>query len=321
MAYRRQERLVNLTIALLATRHFLTREELRHAVSDYQSLGQDAFERQFERDKEALRQLGVPLETGSNDTFFTDEVGYRIARARFELPPVDLTADEATAVALAARAWQRAAMGEATQAALAKLRAAGLEPDTERVAALAPGWAVEEVSGTVPAIADVWRAIRDRREIRFTYRGTPRCLQPWVMTLRRGAWYVTGRDVDKGEERIYRLSRVEGDVIVAARAGTYEIPAGVDARAVARRLEPAAPAQVARVAYTLMAPPALRSRARPTGEPCPLPGYLLGEVDYADARSLVAEVCAAAPDAVLLAPPELVAAATEQLEHVAGSRF
>lgn len=316
MAYRRVERLVNLTIALLATRHYVTRDELRRAVSGYAELNDEAFERQFERDKDALRELGVPVETGSNDRLFADEVGYRIARTRFELPPIDLTADEATAVALAARAWQSAAMGEATQSALAKLRAAGFEPQTDRVAALAPGWSAEEVGDAASLVEQVWRAVRDRRRLTFTYRGQRRRLEPWVMTLRRGAWYVTGRDVDKGEERIYRLSRVEGGVAVAKQAGSYDVPEGVDARQVAHRLEPAAPQQVARVALSLSAPPALRSRARVTGETSPLPGFIVHEVDYADAHTFVTEICAAAPEAVVLDPPELVADAVAHLRTV-----
>ena len=73
------ERLLNLTIALLATRRFLSREEIRAMVPGY-SEHDEAFERAFERDKDDLREMGIPIETGSNSAVFDDEPGYRIRR-------------------------------------------------------------------------------------------------------------------------------------------------------------------------------------------------------------------------------------------------
>lgn len=309
---------MNLTIALLSTRHPATREELRTAVTAYRDLTQEAFERQFERDKDSLREMGIPVETVFVDKLFGDTQGYRIARSRFELPPIDLTPDEATAVALAARSWQRATMGEETASALAKLRAAGLEPDTDRVTALEPGFAVEAAADGSPAPRILWRAIRDRRVVTFTYHGRRRTLQPWVVALRRGAWYVAGHDVERDEPRLFRLSRIEGEVKVASRAGTFEIPSGIDARYITDRLD-AVPVQVARLAVTLGAPRSLLGRARRVDEPAPVPGYLLIELSYSDARTLVTEVCAAAPEAVVVAPAELRAMAREHLLGLAGA--
>ena len=37
----------------------------------------------FERDKDDLRSLGVPIEVGSIDPFFEDEPGYRIRADAF----------------------------------------------------------------------------------------------------------------------------------------------------------------------------------------------------------------------------------------------
>lgn len=318
MAARKQERLVNLTIALLSTRHPATREELRAAVTAYQDLGQEAFERQFERDKDALREMGIPVETVSVDKLFGDTQGYRIARSRFELPPIDLTPDEATAVALAARSWQRAAMGEETASAVAKLRAAGLEPDTDRVTALELGFALEAASDASPTPRTLWRAIRDRRVVTFTYHGRRRILQPWVVALRRGAWYVAGYDVERDEPRLFRLSRIEDEVAVTSRAGTFEIPDGIDARYITDRLD-AVPAQVARLAVTSGAPRSLLGRARRVDEDAPLPGYLLVDVNYSDARTLVTEVCAAAPEALVVAPAELRAMARKHLLGLEGA--
>ena len=89
MAPRKSERIMNLAICLLLARRFLDKNHLREVVEGYGGLSDAAFERTFERDKDDLRAMGVPVETGSNSTLFPDEIGYRIRRQDFELPPID----------------------------------------------------------------------------------------------------------------------------------------------------------------------------------------------------------------------------------------
>src|SRR5258706_2069122 len=129
MAARRAERLVNLVICLLSTRQFISAERIRDAVPGYEAADgspstDEAFKRMFERDKAELRDLGIPLDTGRNSHFDSDE-GYRISRRDYELPPIEFDPAEATAIGLAARLWQSATLGEPAPAALMKLRAAG----------------------------------------------------------------------------------------------------------------------------------------------------------------------------------------------------
>ena len=116
---------MNLVIALLSTRSFITAERIRETVSGYaDSPSDEAFSRMFERDKNELRDLGIPLETGRVSSFDPTE-GYRINREAYALPPVELTADEAAAVAMATQLWESPELVTATQGALLKLRAAG----------------------------------------------------------------------------------------------------------------------------------------------------------------------------------------------------
>ena len=125
----RAERLVNLVLCLLSTRQFLTAERIRATVPGYADAASDeAFFRMFERDKNELRELGVPLETGRRSGFDTAD-GYRIARQDYELGEIDLEPDEAAAVALAARLWDSPELAGAAHGALVKLRAAGVEVD------------------------------------------------------------------------------------------------------------------------------------------------------------------------------------------------
>ena len=148
---RKTERLLNLVICLLATRSYLAAEQIRRAVPQYDETASDeAFHRMFERDKDELRELGIPLETGTNSVW-DDDHGYRIARRDYELPDVELEPDEAAAVGLAARLWQSAALSEAASRALIKLRAAGIETDGALTGVLEPR--VEAVGARVRAAA------------------------------------------------------------------------------------------------------------------------------------------------------------------------
>ena len=106
MAISKVERLVNLVIALLSTRGYITAEKIRSSVAGYSdSPSAEAFSRMFERDKNELRDLGIPLEVGRVSVMDPTE-GYRINRDAYALPPVELTPDEAAAVAVATQLWE-----------------------------------------------------------------------------------------------------------------------------------------------------------------------------------------------------------------------
>ncbi len=98
----KSERLLNLLILLLVSRSFVTKDRIRDVIDDYRGGSDEAFEKMFERDKDELRSLGIPIEVGHLDAYFDDEVGYRIKRDAFELPQVELEPDEAAVVGLAA---------------------------------------------------------------------------------------------------------------------------------------------------------------------------------------------------------------------------
>ena len=114
MAPRKTERILNLTICLLVSGRYLPKSRIREAVEGYHHLSDAAFERTFERDKDELRSLGVPIEVGSFDPLFDDEPGYRILSSEFALPAIDLDAEEAAVVGVAARVWQHASVAEST---------------------------------------------------------------------------------------------------------------------------------------------------------------------------------------------------------------
>jgi proteasome accessory factor B len=227
----RLERLVNLVAALIDTRHPLTRQEIRQRIDGY-SDDPDAFRRNFERDKELLRQMGLPLTTEPLDVSHPEEVGYRIPREQYELPDPGLDEHELAALRLASVAvqvegsWGR----DATVRALRKLAGvatgaegdvgpAGEDPETVGLAALPGG----------EAVAVAFGAIGERRRLTFDYRGEARLVDPWRLSFRRGQWYLAGLDHGRGEERLFRLDRVEGPLSVDGPPGSFARPPGGDA--------------------------------------------------------------------------------------------
>ena len=226
------ERLVNLVICLLASRTYVTKERLRGTLEPYRNCPTDeAFERMFERDKEELRELGIPLEVGTVSALFDDEVGYRIAPGEYALPDLHLEPDEAAALGVAARFWQQATMAQAASSALLKLKAAGIE-----VGETAPIGIEPRVRAEAPAFEPLLEAVYDRQVVRFPYRRPGaevrlREVEPWTIDSWRGRWYLAGFDLDRDDARVFRLDRITGPVLLTGRAPSHKVPDRLDVRA------------------------------------------------------------------------------------------
>jgi proteasome accessory factor B len=310
MAARRAERLVNLVICLLSTRQFLTAERIRDAVPGYDSpdgsrATDEAFKRMFERDKAELRDLGIPLETGRN-SFFETEDGYRISRRNYELPPIEFDAAEAAAVGLATRLWRTATLGEPARTALIKLRAAGTDVDPDAT----PG-PVPTLDTSDPSLPAMLQAARTARVVRFAYQksgsGTPetRTLEPWGVLSWHGRWYVAGRDRDRDAPRSFRLSRVIGPVTMVSGPGAFRRPPEVDTVALVSARTPDA-GSVARVRVNGRAVASLRRMAEAESD-----GVL--SIRYTDLSWLARQIASAGAAVTVLDPPELIDAVVTRL--------
>lgn len=316
MTAKKAERLMNLTICLLVTRNFIPKDRIRQAVEGYHDLGDDAFDRMFDRDKEELRILGVPIEVGSIEKAFEDDVGYRIRRDRFELPEISLEADEAAVVGLAARVWQHASLASATTQGLRKLRAGGVEVDESALSIIEPQLATDE-----PAFDAIFEAVTERRPVEFRHqrsgRGEPvtRHLEPWGIVSWHGHWYAVGHDVDRDAERMFRVSRIIGEVAFVGAAGSFQPPHDLDLRRLTESLAPPRPHESAtvRVRYGTAAP--LRRRAsvsRPVDE-----SWTELELAYGSGQSLADELLSYGPDVVVMGPPEVRDSVIRQLSTLA----
>ncbi len=316
MTARKSERLLNLLITLLVARTYVSKERLRGVVEQYRDLGPDAFEKMFERDKEELRSLGIPVEVGYVDRAFEDEPGYRIDRSAFELPEIDLEPEEAAVLGLAARVWQHAGLAAATSDALVKLKAAGVTVDREALHVVQPQLAAEE-----PSFEGFWEATRTRTAVSFDYRRSAaastetRHLQPWGVVASRSRWYVVGHDTDRDAARVFRLSRVAGSVRPDSPPGAFEVPAGTDIRALAASLAPAAPERTARLRVRQGTAHGLRRHARVVD--VPEPGWDLLEVDYGSTDQVADEVLTHGADVVVEQPEALRQAVVARLRGAA----
>ncbi|MCX6395120.1 MAG: WYL domain-containing protein [Propionibacteriales bacterium] len=248
MTASKSERLMNLVIMLLVARSPVTKDRIRDVIEGYQGSTPDAFEKMFERDKAELRALGIPLELAAIDKFFDDELGYRIARDSFELPELDLEPDELAVLGLAARVWEHAGLAATTSQALVKLRAAGYDVDREALDVLQPRVVADD-----PAFDTVLAFTTSRTPITFAYKrpadstSTRRHLEPWAVVTSRERWYVVGLDTDRREPRMFRLSRIVGEVEKNGAPGSFVVPAGTDIRALTSNLTPSRPTQEATV--------------------------------------------------------------------------
>jgi proteasome accessory factor B len=317
LSKRRTERLLSIVVLLLSSRRYLTAEQIRAAVSGYPE-EQEAFKRMFERDKEELRDLGIPLETGRASQF-DDDLGYRISRQDYELPEIHLEPDEAAVLGIASRVWQSAELAGAATGAALKLRAASREADGDGASSPPPG-IQPRLSTQEPAFGPLWEAVRDRRPVTFDYLAsgrsevTKRTLEPWGVVNRRGRWYVAGHDRARNAPRVFRLSRITGPVKLAGPPGSVQVPDGADVKELVKDWDrPLTRDHTATLRVRAEAGFALHrwGRAVPDGAH---PGWDRITIDYSDPGWYAGYLASFGPDVIVLDPPELREAVIRQLK-------
>jgi proteasome accessory factor B len=212
------QRILNLLAFLLTAQRPVSADEIRYTVAGYGQDSDETFRRMFERDKDLLRRIGIPLQMSATDHWEV-EFGYVIPPEEYRIADPGLTDDELTALALAAHAVRVGSVAPGP-AALFKLGGAPDAGDGELLAA--------NLGADAEAVASVFAAVRERRQLSFTYRGTVRRINPYGLVHRRGHWYVLGPTPQDTEVRAYRLDRAE-DVGVGERSQSFERPSGFSA--------------------------------------------------------------------------------------------
>ena len=293
-------------VCLLSCGRYLTAAQIREAVPGYPD-SFEAFKRMFERDKDELRELGIPLETGIELGRWTRRPATASRGRPTSCPRSRLEPDEAAVLGagragLAPRRAGRSGCGRAAQAARRRDRRRGDDPAGDRAAAADAGEA---------AFGPLWEAVRDRRPVTFGYRAAGRSepqqrrgLEPWGVVNRHGRWYVVGQDTDRGAERVFRLSRIDGPVTFTGPAGSVTVPPGTDVRAAVRDwdAEPPRAAGPASCAVRSGAGYGLRRHAVSV-EPDPAPGWDLVEAPFSDSGWSSEHLASFGADVVVVLEP------------------
>ena len=211
------ERILNLLAYLLTVDRPVTADEIRHTVSGYDRDSDTAFHRTFERDKDLLRRLGIPIEREATDVFEV-EFGYVVHDDRYALEDPGLTDEERTALALAVQAVGFGGRPSGQEALMKLGGAVGSLGGTELGA---------DLGEQAETVAAAFAAISERRTLSFAYRGTDRRVRPYGLVHRRGHWYLVAADTESDDVKVYRLDRAAA-LAAGERAGAFTPPDGFD---------------------------------------------------------------------------------------------
>jgi proteasome accessory factor B len=317
-----EERLFSLVLALLATEAGLTKNEILSTVQGYRQryvFGGDnsSLERQFERDKDDIRELGVPLETIEplDESGNNHNLRYRIPKGAYDLPAdISFSPEEIALLNLAAMAWREGSLSRESRHALLKLRSLGVE-STEPVLGYAPRIRTREA-----AFDPLTDALGRRVLVRFPYlkpgdlSPRERTVAPLALVQHEGRWHIQGIDRDIDEPRTFLLSRIVGPVIRTKTA--FESDDRGSAEAALSQLDAiwAANTAVVRARADSDAQTRLANRRgsirNPTGELT---------LHFTDLHLLADELAGFGPEVFVVSPPELRAAVRRRLELTAAT--
>jgi proteasome accessory factor B len=218
------ERLVNLVALLLSSQRPLTFEQIKETLSEGYGQGDpDTAKRMFERDKNILRDNGIPIEVVPTDAWDVEE-GYTIPTDRYYLPEIEFTPQEISALYVAARSGGEDASAEqAVRKLLYGAEGGVLTASTPSSLSMGPDVDAARLNAVAEAV------LAGSRRIRFGYttsRGvsSQRAVDAYGLVWRAGHWYIVGLDRERGEIRAFRLSRMTSDVTDAGEGS--EPPAG-----------------------------------------------------------------------------------------------
>ncbi|MGI9195380.1 MAG: helix-turn-helix transcriptional regulator [Candidatus Nanopelagicus sp.] len=190
MSDQKTERLINLTLALLSAKRYLTKSEIFKNVAGYSGTP-ETMERMFERDKDDLRNLGIRIEVRALDPLFEDDQGYLIDSNTFQINPDDFSKEEILFLTMAANLWHGSALQQDSKAALLKIQSLdGL------VAADTVNSPVVEDNEDSRKLLLLFDAVERLITLEFEYKGTVRKVKPYGMYTRRGFWYLAAEDYE-----------------------------------------------------------------------------------------------------------------------------
>ena len=220
MSAEKTERLINLTLGLLATKRYLTKNEIFRTIAGY-SGSVESMERMFERDKDELRSAGIVIEVGGLDPLFEDEQGYLIRSGAIQIQPSDFTKQELMLMVISANYWINSNLDQSAKNALVKIASL----DATAVSQIEGGNKViapDMTDHSTLQIQILIQAISERYLIKFSYRGSQRQVAPIKLENSQGFWYLTGLEGDLLKK--FKIIRFESSVELLGKSGAFDEP-------------------------------------------------------------------------------------------------
>ena len=218
MSDQKTERLINLTLALLSSKRYLTKSEIFNNVAGY-SGSPETMERMFERDKDELRNLGIRIEVRALDPLFEDDQGYLIDSDTFQINPNDFSQEEIFLLTMAANLWHGSALQKDSKAALLKIQSLDGLVATNTVAS-----PVIEDNEDSKKLLLIFDAVERFITLEFEYKGTVRQVKPYGIYTRRGFWYLAAQENDKVKS--FKVVRIGQQIRATSKAHGFAKPSG-----------------------------------------------------------------------------------------------
>ena len=324
------ERLFSLVLALVATESGLTKADILANVQGYRqrylAAGRnDSLERQFERDKDDIRELGIPLEAieSQSEPGSNHHVRYRIPKGLYDLPAdVTFTPGEVSLLKLAGTVWREGSLSGESRRALIKLNSLGVE-SSEPVLGYAPLLRTKDQS-----FEPLSKALDRSQVVAFLYlkpgmtKPLRRVVAPRALVQHEGRWHLYATDEIAHAPRTFLLSRIVGAVtVVPTEAPSLVRGSATDSETDgARALAELDALWTGNIAHILVQPgsdAAVRLGARQTAHAPEASGdpstSRERSLHFTDLHVFADELAAFGPEVFVVGPPELRTAVTDRL--------
>ena len=216
MSSQKTERLINLTLALLASKRYLSKAEILRNIPGYEG-SPETKERMFERDKDDLRSLGIQIDVNNFDPLFEDEQGYLIKSDSFQFAENEFTKEELLLLTMAANLWHDSAVEMDSQNALLKIQS--LSGPVENDMTTTPTLRITE---DWQLLVSIFTAVQNKQILEFSYRGKKRQVNPYGLYSSNGFWYLIAFEINVIKS--FKLVRIEGEVDLIGEKDAFEKP-------------------------------------------------------------------------------------------------
>jgi proteasome accessory factor B len=216
MSSQKTERLINLTLALLASKRYLSKAEILRNIPGYEG-SPETKERMFERDKDDLRSLGIQIDVNNSDPLFEDEQGYLIKSESFQFAENEFTKEELLLLTMAANLWHDSAVEMDSQNALLKIQS--LSGPVENDMTTTPTLRITE---DWQLLVSIFTAVQNKQILEFSYRGKKRQVNPYGLYSSNGFWYLIAFEINVIKS--FKLVRIEGEVDLIGEKDAFEKP-------------------------------------------------------------------------------------------------